>query len=172
MASGSLWWIDHINSISYWNDDNLDNAVLADAPRTHLISGCGDGGLIDLLRVRVNLFRHDSFMEEFLPPSDPEILRVARELLEIEGDRQAGDRAWLTMQYYGVETPKLDEKIRGRLRRDTRRCSTGPTRFLGLGSTILNRFLVSRLLKLNVTSEPGEVEVRATADTELPSYRR
>jgi hypothetical protein len=44
--------------ISYWHNDSLHQVSFKGSAR-HLISGCGDGGLTDLLRIRLRNFKHE-----------------------------------------------------------------------------------------------------------------
>jgi tetratricopeptide (TPR) repeat protein len=142
-----------IPRLSYWDNDSLHQASRTGATR-YLISGTGDGGLIDLLRVRLRDFRHDQVLATLLasPALDP----IKARLLDIEDEavteehRRAGSSLdHLYEAYTKLEVPaEIDKAIEARLRTD------GTTVVLNgldalpysLGASILNRFLVSRLL--------------------------
>ena len=73
---------------SYWENDNLGRAVIAGpVPRYYLVTGCGDGGLIDAIRLRIRGFDHARFVYSLL--SLPGIERVKDRLLSI--DKEASE---------------------------------------------------------------------------------
>ena len=152
-----------IPPLSYWDNDNLHQASRTGGKR-YLISGTGDGGLVDLLRVRLRDFRHDQVLSTFL--SSPVLKPVADRLLDIEEDartqegRRAGSsREVLYDAYSALDVPEeVDKAIEARLRTD------GTTVVLNgldaspytLGAAILSRFLASRLLvRFGVPYRPG-----------------
>ncbi|HEX5753185.1 MAG TPA: FAD-dependent oxidoreductase [Archangium sp.] len=153
--------VDGIQWSSYWDNDRLNQPVRGSSSERYLISGCGDGGLVDLLRIRLDEFRHERVLKEFLSASSLGPLKTR--LLEIEEqarqlDDEAASSAHIVKQY--KELPyldELDEKIGSRLRGDTTAVLNGlGTRPLTLQSSILNRLLVSRLLfRFGVHYRPG-----------------
>ena len=50
----------------YWRNDDLDQPVMRNGIFTCLISGIGDGGLLDALRIRLSNFRHGEFLSWLL----------------------------------------------------------------------------------------------------------
>jgi hypothetical protein len=49
--------------LSYWENDNFGRPILVSPiPRHYLVTGCGDGGLIDAIRLRLNAFDHAEFV--------------------------------------------------------------------------------------------------------------
>jgi NB-ARC domain/Tetratricopeptide repeat/Pyridine nucleotide-disulphide oxidoreductase len=152
--------------VSYWDDDRLHQPVRGDRER-HLVSGCGDGGLIDLLRVRVSDFRHERVVEELL--GSPSLSALKGELLaiDVEARRQPKPEEWLWDRYEQLAVPaEVDATLASRLRRDTEAVLNGrsPTPF-SLGASILNRFLVSRLLfKFGVPYRAGELTCSKVRD--------
>lgn len=70
---------------SYWHNDDFDQPSLAPRSRKRriLISGSGDGALIDLLRLRIRDFVHSEIVNEFFPERDPDIRQVVTVLREI-----------------------------------------------------------------------------------------
>ena len=49
---------------SYWRNETLGQPGLDEARRTYLLSGQGDGAMIDLLRIRISQFRQDRILDE------------------------------------------------------------------------------------------------------------
>lgn len=139
--------------LSYWRGDMLDQSSLdSDSPATRrvLVSGCGDGGLTDYLRLRVS-----DFNQEELPQlvNDPRLAGIAQQLAQIEREAEKLElegndpTKYITRNYRDLKCPGLDEQLRGRLRPDTEvvlnGSGSGP---LDRRSSVLNRFLASRLL--------------------------
>jgi hypothetical protein len=52
------------DAISYWRNEVLGQPSLDQPQRTYLVSGQGDGALIDILRLRVSQYRQDRILEE------------------------------------------------------------------------------------------------------------
>ncbi|ATB28598.1 FAD-dependent oxidoreductase [Melittangium boletus] len=154
-----------VHWLSYWDNDRLNQTVRGDGVESYLVSGCGDGGLVDLLRLRLHDFSQEHVLEEFLNvPSQQEL--KAR-LLEIE-DRarlksDPNEASLCVLQGYKElpGTAEIDDRIRARLRDDTKVTLNGiGERALGLQSSILNRLLVSRLLfKFGTQYRRGEIGV-------------
>jgi pyridine nucleotide-disulfide oxidoreductase len=72
--------------LSYWENDNLGRAIMTGPlPRHFVVSGCGDGGLIDAIRLRIRDFDHARFVYDLL--SFPGIGAIKEQLREI--DREA-----------------------------------------------------------------------------------
>ena len=49
---------------SYWRNETLGQPSLDEAKRTYLLSGQGDGAMIDLLRIRISQYRQDRILDE------------------------------------------------------------------------------------------------------------
>jgi len=153
----------------YWDDDALIG--YRDGECTWFVSGCGDGGLIDVIRLRLRDFRHETFLEELLRDL-PELGPIERRLLEIECDPAlTADRFRLTEAYLELSTPELDRRLRKRLRDDRRvilnATEPGP---ISRKASMLNRFLVSRFLDRDDALAIDYVPGRATfhPDRQLP----
>jgi tetratricopeptide (TPR) repeat protein len=146
-----------IETPPYWKDDGLDQTLDASPmkPRRILISGSGDGALIDILRVKLKDFRHDEILD--LLPKDRAMSHLERELQRIE-ERAENARVnprlppvSLNREYSRLALPdSLKVELSGRIRRDTKVCFnfSSPDRY-ALSSSLLNRFLVSTLCSLN-----------------------
>jgi len=156
--------VEGLEWVSYWGSDRLDKML--GGRKRHLISGCGDGGLVDLLRVWLKDFRHDKLEEEFLAGSSldavkKELHAIEKEALQAEAQKgsASASRELLFERYQSLELPpEFDRKIETRLRPDTEAWLNGREGLpLSLNASILNRFLVSRLLfKFGVHYEAGE----------------
>lgn len=147
---------------SYWRNDDLAQSELdADRKRHYLISGCGDGGLVDLLRIRIRDFRHDKMLEEFVGPPRRSVALEASLLLVEESACQRASRGedpsdFLYDEYQRLRPNYVDEQVAGRLRQDTQATLNGSGRFpWNLNSSILNRFLASALIGLDQKEAVG-----------------
>ncbi|RKI05256.1 tetratricopeptide repeat protein [Corallococcus sp. AB038B] len=144
---------------SYWENDELDQEIGFGRQRKTriLISGTGDGGLMDLCRATLREFSQEKVLRELLTPSCPQSLKD--ELLEIEDELQDGHvRAdALSERYHALRVPKaLDDWLRERLRPGIEAVLNGQTEDpLSGNASTLNRFLVSRLFTLGVRYRPG-----------------
>jgi hypothetical protein len=105
---------DHL--FSYWRNETLAQPALDGGQATYIVSGYGDGAVIDLVRLRVAQFRQD---------------RILAELFEDEGNVEAlltcldsHDRFQALELWWGdlgaAARHRLDKAVRARLRRDTR----------------------------------------------------
>jgi hypothetical protein len=54
------------NTLSYWRNDTLGQPSLAGAHRTYLVSGQGDGAMIEVLRLRISQYRQDRILDEVI----------------------------------------------------------------------------------------------------------
>ena len=52
------------DALSYWRNEVLGQPSLDQPRRTYLVSGQGDGAMIDLLRLRISQYRQDRILEE------------------------------------------------------------------------------------------------------------
>jgi tetratricopeptide (TPR) repeat protein len=145
-----------IESPPYWEDDGLEQALGAssDHPQRILVSGAGDGALIDLLRASIRDFRHEDILA-LLPEGD--VLRKLQDELEaIETKTKRAslitDLPLLNLQkIYGEVSldPTFVDSLRKQIRDDTAvwfnftsaGCYT-------LASSLLNRFIVAVLCRL------------------------
>ena len=162
-----------VPSLSYWDDDNLDQPQRDPAHPLQrvLVSGTGDGGLVDLLRVRLEGFQQETMVRDLL--SNVSLERTCQELLDIEQRVRNCPQpdAALTEHYKQLRVPPaLDEQLQQRLRKDTRAVLNGREPFpLSPSTSILNRFLVSRLLwgkdGARFVSGPLKVQTEGTGYT-------
>ncbi|WP_244226951.1 hypothetical protein [Corallococcus aberystwythensis] len=147
------------HSESYWRNDHL-HQLATKLPGRVLVSGCGDGGLTDTLRLCVRDFEHDQILSLL---SGPWLERVRPKILEAElkqgsaGDT-GGDRE-LNQFYRELSVEEPEELLRGRVQNLKEVVLNGRSRLpFDRGSASLNRFLVSRLMRLGLPYEFGEVQ--------------
>ena len=143
---------------SYWQDDQLPQA----RGSRILVSGCGEGGLLEVLRLRLQDFDPGALLPAV---ADPEL---GQQLLAWEqAAPQTEDPArYVSERYFSLELPQLDQFLQSRLIKDLALTLHGPhpDSPLNLQGTILNRLLVSRLLKLqDIRYIGGTKLVQATA---------
>ncbi len=149
-----------IDTPAYWEDDGLDQALggTPENPQRILVSGAGDGSLIDIMRATFKDFRHDE-IAEFLPKGEA-LQRLTARLREIE---VKAHREALKSHFNFVNLHKeyglleLDQDMvaamKARIRRDTEVWFnfTSPGRYT-TGSALLNRYLVSVLGRLDAVT--------------------
>ncbi|HEV3439911.1 MAG TPA: FAD-dependent oxidoreductase, partial [Gemmata sp.] len=132
----------------YWDDDSLDK--VDDRIKECLVSGCGDGGLTDLMRLCIRNFRHDAIITMF--SADAECQKIGRELLvQEERYRESHDRWALTEFYQSLNVESVKKLLRERRRIDTNVFLTGRGGIQDVytsRSSILNRFIVSQLNRI------------------------
>ncbi|MET0648933.1 MAG: hypothetical protein ABW208_20165 [Pyrinomonadaceae bacterium] len=143
--------------LSYWSSDRLDeeDVSLGGRVKRILVSGTGDGGLIDLLRIRFTFFSHHEVVERLTGGmlDQPTLDWLTNRLREIEDD---AERALAQQRPYEArlneEYQKLGEELRQKfdfasqvgLRTDTQAVLTGHDEYpLSLRTSILNRLLCS-----------------------------
>jgi Alanine dehydrogenase/PNT, C-terminal domain len=71
--------------LSYWENDNFSRPVISGSlPRRFLVSGCGDGGLIDVTRLSIKAYDHARFVLGMIRMSGLELLKERLEELDHE----------------------------------------------------------------------------------------
>ena len=141
--------------LSYWENDNYGRPIVTGVlPRHYLVTGCGDGGLIDAIRLRINAFDHADFVYGLQTLRD--IGEIKRRLPEIDQEVQAElasgkptdnkeETAGLLLErkYRQLDIPSsLKDLVTRQLREDTVVFLNSPFRTpYSLKASILNRFL-------------------------------
>lgn len=119
--------VDSESTTSYWRNDSVNQPKPGASAREktkYLISGTGDGGLIDLLRARLQSFNQGQIIEELVGVKDEKLLSELRTIAEQWGkaDHPETD-TWLYDAYarlYEAGTLKpVERKVLTRLRKDT-----------------------------------------------------
>ena len=101
---------------SYWRNDSVNQPMPGGAyekPLQYFISGTGDGGLIDLLRTRIEGFNQGRIIEDLIPPEESTRTTLTTMLRQIADDwRRLGDddrdaRNWLFDRYVKLNDNKV-----------------------------------------------------------------
>jgi FAD dependent oxidoreductase len=103
---------------SYWRNETLAQPHLGQARSTYIVSGAGDGAMIDLCRLRISHFRQDRILAELFS-DDPDLLRRLRDLPR--SDRTGYDELDSVWEDTSLvePTPGVLDQLRKRLRQDT-----------------------------------------------------
>lgn len=140
----------------YWSSDDLHQPIKSSKKIVEcLVSGCGDGGLIDVLRLAIKDFRHETFTEDFL--NAPAYENLKSRLIEIDQHLPrlgTDDSRYLLDEYKKIDVPdELLQKFKRRLRSDTKITIVSSTLTpISFKASILNRFAIFLLIKLGKLS--------------------
>lgn len=143
---------------SYWRDYDVDPPLdhdLSQKPARYLVAGDGDGALIDVLRILLRDFSHDTLLTD-LKLGDSTLQPLRDKLIQIEGDAKThGDPpSFLQEEYDRLNIPvEFTDQINRLVRRQTDvvLLATGKNPF-GLHSSVLHRFLISILMRQKLIS--------------------
>jgi hypothetical protein len=105
---------------SYWRNEQYGQPLLGGSRQPYVISGFGDGALIDLCRLTIERFRQDTILYELF---DNEIDAVEGRLAD--GWREQGSEADSFSFFTAIEETLLtraQQEICRRIRKDTRVC--------------------------------------------------
>jgi hypothetical protein len=129
---------------SYWRNDSLNQprpGVTSERMTTLLISGTGDGDLIDLARARIEMFNQGRLIEELVRPNESELIialrRIQTDWKELCRAGETIAPGWLCNQFEllpGVPTGEgakdlleaVRDQLEKRLRGDTAVILNGP----------------------------------------------
>jgi predicted ATPase len=158
---------------SYWEGDSLHEPVRrGPIPRKFLVTGCGDGGLLDVLRLRIDNFKHDQLAsgllaDEQLGPIKKQLISIDSKAYPLIGKCDIG--TFLYDQYGKLKIlPQVINKIVASLRKDTNVVLNGPTAYpFNLGASILNRFAIFLLFEHDqrLKYKPGEIKPKYITQT-------
>jgi len=130
--------------LSYWENDSLHQEAGRER-RSILVSGCGDGGLIDALRLRLRNFDHAEFVNRFLTASMSP--RLIEELLRVDAElRPYALAPDISIRFQSAYNAILVEDRIERYFRSERRADTSVTLNspapgpLSFQSSLLNRY--------------------------------
>jgi hypothetical protein len=108
---------------SYWRNETLGQPSLDQPRRPYLVSGQGDGAMIDLLRLRISQFRQDRILDElFLSKNalrDQIKALYKKYVTDIHSTGLFDDLEKLASSACSAEFAQVLEELRRRLRRDT-----------------------------------------------------
>lgn len=148
--------------VSYWDPDDLDLIVKSKPSKHYLVSGCGDGGLIDALRIRISDFNHEEFTKSLLEAPGMDELKA--KLIEIEDSAPEDEEEFGTYiydAYKDLEIPStLLESLSLRLRKDTSvELNGSKTSLMSPKACLINRFSIFLLIKLgDISYEQGKIQ--------------
>lgn len=157
--------IDRIPVSSYWKDDHLHQ--VNESVRRVLISGSGDGGITDLLRLKLTDFRHERIYQEVLaglPDSvSADLLRIDHVASQM-GSKESSD--YLESEYKElVVGEEFTTRIQHRIRQDTCVTVNSLTSLYTLKACRLNRFLMLILQRLGAFEyKVGKIDHTAIGD--------
>lgn len=108
------------NGPSYWRNETLAQPQLGEARNTYIVSGSGDGAMIDLCRLRISQFRQDRILADLFNNHEAFIGR----LREIQQSPNAGptfEGLSALWEEDGVQDDAREvlDRLRHRLRQDT-----------------------------------------------------
>lgn len=111
---------------AYWRNDSIhqiDPHLSPSRKTTVLISGTGDGGLIDLMRTTLSAFDHQRIHDDLFQTSNAELFKQLNLIRENWAGRPADDKSWLhqridELEQEGLLTEAI-KKISSRMRPDT-----------------------------------------------------
>lgn len=109
------------SALSYWRNDTIGQPHLEQPRLTYLISGQGDGAMVDLLRLRISQYRQDRILGELFGGVD-HLLNVVKKIYEeYEIQQKSGvfEAFDELRSKSSCEFTKVLHALRGRLRRDT-----------------------------------------------------
>jgi hypothetical protein len=149
--------IEQHDAISYWRNEQLGQPSLDQPRKTFLVSGQGDGAMIDLLRLRISHYRPDRILDQLFSDK-PTLLAAIEDLYRHDLAARRPSSLFTPFESLGErEGPIANEfraicdDLRKRLRRDTnvilhiRQQSFAAV--FGRGTSFQNRFLVYLLFK-------------------------
>jgi FAD dependent oxidoreductase len=112
-------------ALSYWRNETLGQPSLNQARNTYLVSGQGDGAMIDLLRLRISQYRQDRILDELFAGKKSLLAEIKKFRADFS-KRSVGTTLFQNFETLGdkssaakSELLSLLEGLRHRLRRDT-----------------------------------------------------
>ena len=106
-------------ALSYWRNETLSQPYLGQGRITYIVSGQGDGAMIDLLRIRITEFRQDRILSELFEHEKIAILEL-RKLLDRRNNIGPHEPLFVAFEnIYTTTLCKISAALGKRLRRDT-----------------------------------------------------
>jgi hypothetical protein len=145
--------------ISYWRNEQNGQPVLNGTRQAYVVSGYGDGALVDLFRLTIERFRQDSILYELFDKDIDDFELNLRALYKKRGISR-GDNLFDLFSELGGQLETAVHKLAGRIRKDTtvilHAAGTGGNKSLrklfGPYSSFLNRFLLFLLYRCGAFS--------------------
>lgn len=152
---------------SYWRNDELSQPIIGSCSKvSFLVSGTGDGGLIECLRLTIDKFQHQTFLQKIM--YDDDLLSLGRELQQLLSKSTSTIAVWQSF----LKEPLSDQqelilrKFRSFYRDDTavilnaRKAYPSQTDAL-----LLHRLCVALLIKdRKIRYEKGDLEPEVLFD--------
>ena len=166
------------SALSYWRNDTLGQPSLAEPHRTYLVSGQGDGAMIEVLRLRISQYRQDRILEELIVQR-PGLHKAVKALQEKFPEPKTGMFDAFEALNDEPEFQAARNDLERRLRRDTEVILHLKKRMLAalfedptLKIAFQNRLLIYLLYKCGgfvptCTEIPALMEMRGIPDTNV-----
>ncbi|TDK97012.1 FAD-dependent oxidoreductase [Mycobacterium paragordonae] len=162
---------------SYWRNEPFAQPNLGQARMTYIVSGAGDGGLIDLFRLRIANFRQDRILSELFSGRRELTaqLRVIAQSVDADSIFSQLEALWIKDELKS-DTEKVIQLLRDRLRNDTTvilhlRKPSFTKIFSDNKASFQNRLLAYLLYKIGAFY-PSNVPIdRLVAEHEIPKSR-
>jgi hypothetical protein len=111
------------SSYSYWRNETLGQPELNLGKRTYLVSGHGDGALVDLFRIRISQFRQDRILPDLFADNSKLVSILQGLKRRLDSGEIASEDLYDNFERVAAETDsdfeRLVSTLRGRLRADT-----------------------------------------------------
>lgn len=147
---------------TYWENDSLTQ--LYDTGPSHvLVSGNGDGALVDVIRAVLTDFDHARLMTQFL--SSSEAYALTKQVSEIEHNLGCANDFDLDGAYAALDVTKISQLVQGRIRKQRKvTLNVAGPRVYRADTMALNRVLVECLRRSGLILWFGRVRTVATTD--------
>ncbi len=149
---------DIVATSSYWRNDDLAQPVLGSgSKKKFIISGAGDGALIEVLRLKLKNFQHKEFFE-----------RIMFAPWLIEAEKRFKEKPDWTSLWNGSSDIRMDyQDFFSELREDTEVVLNSRRTWYESDAQILHKLLVSLLIAADeVTCKVGELKKVASPGSE------
>jgi hypothetical protein len=151
---------DQVHSLgSYWRSDMLGQPALAGTKVTYVISGYGDGGIVDLCRLTIERFRQDTILDELFGEKLEEVEDRMRSIVVDIGAEPGKDLKTIVEQSNQdliALVHAASQRLSHRVRKDTTvvlhaqgidRSPRSVAKIFGYPSAIANRLLLYMLYR-------------------------
>jgi hypothetical protein len=141
---------------TYWDNDSLAQ-LYNSAPNSVLVSGNGDGALVDVIRATLIDFDHARLMTQVL--SSPAAYALQAQVSQIEKSASSDDAFNLDDAYAALDLSEVLQFVRGRIRWQRKVILNVADEHLYRSDTMaLNRVLVECLRRSGLELWPGRVK--------------
>lgn len=136
---------------SYWRNDRFGQSDLSFAGKRvrYVVSGFGDGGLVDVFRLTIRDFRYERIFDEMFPRNVKPLFKALNQIRESPGDENGSlyDKfADLEQGNYREAISRAKSELNGRLRSDTAVVLNGKASSFRLGLSLLSVSFSNALL--------------------------